>query len=95
MQAEFFLVDGVIVTGRFTGREPDKKDLVKAKKVTKLPVLIGSGMTPENIKDYLPLADGFIVGSYFRKDGKFLEKLEPERLDKFMKVFLKEKKRQK
>lgn len=91
MQAEFFLVDGVIVTGRFTGREPDKKDLVKAKKVTKLPVLIGSGMTPENIKDYLPLADGFIVGSYFRKNGKFLGKLEPERLDKFMKVFLKEK----
>lgn len=91
MQAEFFLVDGVIVTGRFTGREPDKNDLVKAKKVTKLPVLIGSGMTPENIKAYLPLADGFIVGSYFRKDGKFLEKLEPERLDKFMKVFLKEK----
>ena len=45
-------------------------------------------MTAENIKDYLPLADGFIVGSYFRKDGKFLEKLEPERLNKFMKVLI-------
>jgi membrane complex biogenesis BtpA family protein len=88
MQAEFFLVDGVIVTSQFTGINPDKDDLVKAKSATKLPVLIGSGMTAENIKDYLPLADGFIVGSYFRTDGKFLEKLEPERLNNFMKAFV-------
>ncbi len=88
MQAEFFLADGVIVTSHFTGISPDKNDLIKAKSATKLPVLIGSGMTAENIQDYLPLADGFIVGSYFRKDGKFLEKLEPERLHKFMKAFV-------
>src|SRR5215211_8135263 len=88
MQAEFFLADGVIVTSQFTGINPDKGDLVKAKSVTKLPVLIGSGMTADNIQDYLPLADGFIVGSYFRKDGKFLETLEPERLNKFMKAFV-------
>src|SRR5215208_2102969 len=75
VQAEFFLADGVIVTGQFTGINPDQADLIKAKRATKLPVLIGSGMTIENIKEYLPLADGFIVGSSFRKDGKFLEKL--------------------
>jgi len=88
MQAEFFLADGVIVTSQFTGLHPDKNDLIKAKNATKLPVLIGSGMNVNNITDYLPLADGFIVGSYFRKDGKFLEKLEPERLNKFMDVFI-------
>jgi membrane complex biogenesis BtpA family protein len=88
MQAEFFLADGVIVTSQFTGLHPDRNDLIKAKSATKLPVLIGSGMTAENIQDYVPLADGFIVGSYFRKDGKFLEKLEPERLHKFMKAFV-------
>ena len=87
MQAEFFLADGVIVTSQFTGINPDKGDLWKARSATKLPVLIGSGMTPENIQDYLPLADGFIVGSCFRKDGKFLEKLEPQRLHTFMKAF--------
>src|SRR5688572_18597903 len=86
-QAEFFLADGVIVTSQFTGIHPDKDDLVKAKSATKLPVLIGSGMSAGNIQEYLPLADGFIVGSCFRKDGKFLEKLEPERLDKFMRAF--------
>jgi uncharacterized protein len=93
MQAEFFLVDGVIVTSQFTGTHPDKTDLSKAKQATKLPVLIGSGMTAENIHEYLPLADGFIVGSYFRKDGKFLEKLEPERLNKFMELFVSVRKR--
>src|SRR5215212_1274217 len=87
-QAEFFLADGVIVTSKFTGVHPDKNDLIEAKRATKLPVLIGSGMTIENIKEYLPLADGFIVGSYFRRDGKFLETLEPERLHKFMEVFV-------
>ena len=91
-QAEFFLADGVIVTSKFTGIHPDTADLIKAKTATKLPVLIGSGMTAENIREYLPLADGFIVGSHFRRDGKFLEKLEPERLDRFMKVFVSERK---
>jgi len=88
MQAELFLADGVIVTSQFTGINPDKDDLIKAKSATKLPVLIGSGMTDENIQDYLPLADGFIVGSYFRKDGKFLEKLDPARLHQFLDVFV-------
>ena len=87
MQAEFFLADGVIVTSQFTGIQPDQNDLLKAKSATKLPVIIGSGMTAENIEEYLPLADGFIVGSYFRKDGKFLETLEPARIQKFMRVF--------
>src|SRR5215208_6081201 len=88
MQAEFFLADGVIVTSQFTGINPNKNDLIKAKSVTELPVLIGSGMTAENIQEYLSLADGFIVGSYFRKGGKFLETLEPERLHQFMDVFV-------
>lgn len=89
-QAEFFLVDGIIITSKFTGIKPNKNDLIKAKKTTKLPILIGSGMTPQNINNYLPLADGFIVGSTFRKDGKFLEDIDPKRLDKFVKQFKKE-----
>ena len=88
MQAEFFLADGVIVTSQFTGVNPDKNDLIKAKKATKLPVLIGSGMDVNNITEYLPLADGFIVGSYFRKEGKFLGKLEEGRLNRFMDLFV-------
>jgi membrane complex biogenesis BtpA family protein len=86
-QTEFFMADGIVITGPFTGVEPEAGDLEKAKSATRLPVLIGSGMTAENISSYFPLGDGFIVGSTFRKDGKFLEELDPERLAGFMNVF--------
>jgi hypothetical protein len=42
--------------------------------------------------EYLPFAEAFFVGPYFRKDGKVLEKLEPARLHNFMKVFVSERK---
>ena len=86
-QAEFFLVDGVIVTGARTTEPPSVAELRQVKKHARVPVLIGSGMTPDNIKTYYPLADGFIVGSTFREDGRFLGPLDPQRLAAFMRVF--------
>ncbi|HOX56209.1 MAG TPA: BtpA/SgcQ family protein [Candidatus Paceibacterota bacterium] len=86
-QAEFFLVDGVIVTGARTTEPPAVAELRRVKKQTHVPVLIGSGMTPANIHTYFPLADGFIVGSTFRQGGRFLGALEPKRLAAFMRVF--------
>jgi membrane complex biogenesis BtpA family protein len=86
-QAEFFLVDGVIVTGARTTEPPAVAELQRVKKHARVPVLIGSGMTPDNIEAYFPLADGFIVGSTFRLEGRFLGALEPKRLEAFMSVF--------
>lgn len=86
-QAEFFLVDGIIVTGARTTEPPNVAEIRRVKKAAHVPVVIGSGMTAENIKTYYPLADGFIVGSTFRQDGRFLGQLEPTRLAAFMKVF--------
>lgn len=85
-QVELYLADGVVVTGNFTGVQPEKDDLVRARGATKLPILIGSGITKDNLAEYFPLADAFIVGSTFRKDGKFLEQLEPSRLQEFVRV---------
>lgn len=86
-QSEFFLVDGVIVTGPRTGESPDHRELRRVKKAAHVPVVIGSGMTPENIASYLPLADGFIVGSTLREGGEFLGRLDPGRLEKFVAAF--------
>jgi membrane complex biogenesis BtpA family protein len=86
-QAEFFLVNGVIVTGARTAEPPDIAELRRVKKHARVPVLIGSGLTPENLASYYPLADGFIVGSTFRENGEFLGSLDPERLRRFTKVF--------
>ncbi len=86
--AEFFLSDGIIVTGSSTGAEADIEELSEVKKNSKLPIIIGSGVTAENISKYYNLADAFIIGSYFKVDGNwqngiditrvkiFLEKLE-------------------
>ncbi len=86
-QAEFFLVDGVIVTGARTTEPPSPAELRRVKEHAHVPVLIGSGMTPANIGAYFPLADGFIVGSTFREGGRFLGSLDPERLRTFMATF--------
>jgi membrane complex biogenesis BtpA family protein len=86
-QSEFFLADGVIVTGARTTEPPNPTELRRVKQSAQVPVLIGSGMTPENIKIYFPLADGFIVGSTFREQGKFLGILDSERVDAFTRVF--------
>ena len=86
-QAEFFLVDGVIVTGARTTEPPAPAELRRARKAARVPVVIGSGMTPENIGTYLKIADGFIVGSTFREKGDYLALLDPKRLEAFMKRF--------
>jgi uncharacterized protein len=86
-QAEFFLTDGIIVTGARTTEPPQAIELRRVKRHAKVPVVIGSGLTPQNLRSYFALADGFIVGSTFRERGQFLGRLEKRRLDAFMKVF--------
>jgi len=82
--AEFFLSDGVIVTGMHTGSTADINELKQVKKATNLPVLIGSGITYDNIQTYFPLADAFIVGSYFKKDGYWENEIDKDRVREFM-----------
>lgn len=64
------LADAIIVSGELTGEETKVSDLEIVKENTSLPVLIGSGVTLGNIDKVFKQADGFIVGSYFKKDGK-------------------------
>lgn len=86
-QAEFFLVDGVVVTGPRTGEAADLRELRRVRKAARVPVAIGSGLTPENIAAYLPLADVFIVGSTLRENGDFLGRLDSARLERFVSAF--------
>jgi len=86
-QAEFFDVDGVIVTGARTEVPPDAEELASVDAAARVPVIVGSGMTPENIATYMPHADGFIVGSCLRVGGRFMERLDPERLERFARAF--------
>ncbi|XP_050517858.1 uncharacterized protein F13E9.13, mitochondrial [Diabrotica virgifera virgifera] len=81
--ADFFLSNGVILTGTATGHAADIKELQQLKSSISLPVLIGSGVTYENLENYKS-ADALIVGSYFKKDGKWDQEIDENRLSKFM-----------
>ncbi len=82
--ATFFRSDGLIVTGSSTGVAASINDLQAVKKSSTLPLLIGSGITIQNIGSYYPLADAFIVGSYFKKHGHWANTVDDERVHRFM-----------
>ncbi len=82
--SEFFLSDGVIVTGKHTGSVADLNEIKKVKSNTKLPVIIGSGVNLENLSTYLPVSDALIVGSYFKEKGYWENKLDSDRIFQFM-----------
>jgi hypothetical protein len=77
--------DCLIVTGLRTGAATSAEDLKSVRESLKeagrkLPVLVGSGVTPDNAEDLLRLSDGIIVGSYIREKGTAGRPLDPERL---------------
>lgn len=78
--AEFFGSDGLVVTGCSTGVEPKITELEEVKNKCSLPLIVGSGITAENIKTYKNKADAFIIGSYFKKDGNWKNDVDSERV---------------
>jgi len=82
--AEFFLSDGVILTGTSTGKETDIDELKKVRGAVNIPVLIGSGLTADNIEKYFPVADAFIIGSYFKQDGNWRNEVDADRVKALM-----------
>ena len=84
--AEFFLADGVIVTGTSTGRPADPAEVREVRDAVRIPTLVGSGITAENLGAY-PSADAFIVGSSVKKDGLWSNGLEPARLEGLVRAF--------
>ncbi|BAX79889.1 hypothetical protein ALGA_1513 [Labilibaculum antarcticum] len=82
--AEFFLSDGVIVTGSSTGKAVYLHELKSLKDIVHGPVLIGSGITAENLSEYWDYSSAFIVGSHFKEDGYWENPVSEERLRRFM-----------
>ncbi|CAK9827115.1 Uncharacterized protein F13E9.13, mitochondrial [Anthophora retusa] len=81
--AKFFLTDGIILTGTATGNPADLSEFAEVKESTKGPILIGSGITIDNVEDYLS-SDAIIVGSHFKFDGVWQNEVDKERVKNFM-----------
>lgn len=76
--AEFFAVDGVIVTGVATGQPTEPEEVRSVSRAVSMPTLVGSGITLENIVDY-PDADAFIVGSSIKEEGLWSNPIDGDR----------------
>lgn len=84
--AEFFGADGVIITGIATGQAIRVNDLGTARVATTLPLIVGSGVTPESVTDLFAYADALIVGSWYKKDGIWFNPPEENRARELVKA---------
>ncbi len=73
--------DGVIVTGEATGRKTSPLHVYLARLMApdNMEVLVGSGVSVDNIGLYMGIADGVIVGTSIKKDGITANPVDPER----------------
>jgi hypothetical protein len=79
------LADAVILSGWATGSPPSFEDLELAIAAANgTPVFIGSGATWENISKLMKAADGVIVASSLKRNGKITEPIDPIRVAQFV-----------
>ena len=75
------LADALIVTGEATGRPTDPQCLAQVKHAAgSAGVLVGSGVTAESVRGLADHADGFIVGTFFKRDGQVSAPVDGERV---------------
>lgn len=67
--AQFFGADALIVTGSATAKPTDPAHVAAARDATPLPVLVGSGVTPQTLPQLFSHADALIVGSWYKHQG--------------------------
>jgi membrane complex biogenesis BtpA family protein len=77
--AEFFGADAVIVTGTVTGQPTDPLDVEVARKATRLPIVVGSGVTPDTVATLFTHADALIVGTAIKHDAHWSNAVDPIR----------------
>ncbi len=83
---EFFDADVAIATGQRTGDAVDLTELETIGRATNLPVLVGSGVSGENVGSILEHAAGVIIGSSLKRDGVWWGTVERERVVRFMEI---------
>jgi membrane complex biogenesis BtpA family protein len=79
--AERGLADALVVSGPATGQPTDPGDVKRVRAVVSdRPLLVGSGVTPDTVGPLLALADGVIVGTWLKRDGRTANPVDPDRV---------------
>lgn len=80
---EFFDADVVIATGQRTGDAATLEEIREIKTATTLPIVVGSGVNVDNVREILQLADGVIIASSLKRDGVWWNEVDPNRVAAF------------
>ena len=81
------LPDAFCVSGLTAGVATDINAIISVKKVVEnTPVFLNTGVTIHNIEEQLSLADGAIVGTAFKREGKFMNEVDKSRVIEFMSI---------
>lgn len=77
--------DGIVVTGEGTGINTDIEKIREFRRIIgDFPLIVGAGMTIDTCVEQLSIADGAIVGTWFKEDGMTRNPVSPERMTAFM-----------
>lgn len=77
--------DAICVSGLTAGSETDSQVLYKVKNaIPDTAVFCNTGCRVENIEKQLSIADGAVVGTTFKEDGKFDNFVDEKRVKQFM-----------
>ena len=79
----FFDADGVIATGQRTGNTATLEEIDEISDATHLPVLVGSGVTKDNVAEILKRTSGVIVASSLKEGGVWWNPVDIERVRAF------------
>jgi membrane complex biogenesis BtpA family protein len=81
------LPDAICVSGATAGAPTDTEALKIVKSAAgEVPVFVNTGVRAENVAVQLAVADGAVVGTYFKKDGLFANAAERSRVEELMKA---------
>ena len=78
------LADVILVSGKMAGAEADLSVMEAIKEAVDVPVFVNTGVKPQNVQDYLSVADGAIVGSSLKEDGYTWNPVDPRRVEQLM-----------
>jgi membrane complex biogenesis BtpA family protein len=81
---EFFDADAVIATGQRTGDAATTDEIQAIRSGSSLPLIVGSGVTIDNVETILLLVDAIIVASALKRDGVWWNEVDKERVAAFM-----------
>jgi len=79
--AEWFDADVLIASGTRTGSPTSPREVEEVRAGTTLPVIVGSGLNPEQVPGLFAVADGAIIGQWLKQDGVWWKPVDPARVE--------------